>query len=87
MMNVVLQHRRCLVNDKKKRWSPLRKRRIRLITAYGPSYSSESFELHKILRAVRKGQFSAPAKFSAAITTLKSKFGTARRKFVDAWVR
>ncbi|KAI8509448.1 hypothetical protein Bbelb_132960 [Branchiostoma belcheri] len=32
----------------------------------GPSYRSKSFELHKILRAVRRGQFSAPAKFNPA---------------------
>ncbi|KAI8488020.1 Neurexophilin [Branchiostoma belcheri] len=35
----------------------------------GPSYRSESFELHKILRAVRRGQFSAPAKFTPAPPT------------------
>ena len=29
----------------------------------------QSFELHKILRAVRSGQFSAPAKFTYAPTT------------------
>ncbi|WAR29643.1 hypothetical protein MAR_003211 [Mya arenaria] len=50
-------------------WPPLRQRRIRSATAYGPSYRSESFELHKILRAVRSGQFSAPAKFTTAPTT------------------
>jgi len=67
----------------KKRWPLLRKRRIGSVTAYGPSYRFKSFELHKILRAVRKGQFSAPAKFTAAIfNNAKSKFDTARRKFV-----
>ncbi|KAI8499216.1 hypothetical protein Bbelb_229800 [Branchiostoma belcheri] len=35
----------------------------------GPSYRSESFELHKILRAVRRGKFSAPAKFTPAPPT------------------
>ena len=50
-------------------WPPLRQRRIRSATADGPSYRSESFELHKILRAVRSGQFSAPAKFTTAPTT------------------
>ena len=50
-------------------WPPLRQRRIRSATADGPSYRSESFELHKILRAVRSGQFSAPAKFITAPTT------------------
>ena len=50
-------------------WAPLRHRRIRSATADGPSYRSESFELHKILRAVRSGQFSAPAKFTYAPTT------------------
>ncbi|KAI8513912.1 hypothetical protein Bbelb_082360 [Branchiostoma belcheri] len=35
----------------------------------GPSYRSESFELRKILRAVRRGQFSAPAKFIPAPPT------------------
>ncbi|KAI8485920.1 hypothetical protein Bbelb_362410 [Branchiostoma belcheri] len=35
----------------------------------GPTYHSESFELHKILRAVRRGQFSAPAKFTPAPPT------------------
>ena len=53
-----------------KRWPPLRNRCIRSDTANGPAYRSDSFELHKILRAVRKGQFSAPAKFTAALTTL-----------------
>jgi len=53
-----------------KRWQPLRKRRIRSVTTYGPSYRFESVELHKILRAARKGQFSAPAMFTAAVTTL-----------------
>jgi len=57
-----------------KRWPPLRKRRIRSVTAYGSSYRSESFERHTILRAARKGQFSAPAKFIAAITTLSQSF-------------
>ena len=50
-------------------WPPLRQRRIRSATADGPSYRSESFELHKILRAVRSGQFSAPAMFTTAPTT------------------
>ena len=50
-------------------WPPLRQRRIHSATADGPSYRSESFELHKILRAVRSGQFSAPAKFTTAPTT------------------
>ena len=50
-------------------WPPLRQRRTRSATADSPSYRSESFELHKILRAVRRGQFSAPAKFTAAPTT------------------
>ncbi|KAI8503949.1 tripeptidyl-peptidase II Tpp2, partial [Branchiostoma belcheri] len=35
----------------------------------GPSYRSESFELHKILRAVRRGKISAPAKFTPAPPT------------------
>ncbi|KAI8510279.1 hypothetical protein Bbelb_127070 [Branchiostoma belcheri] len=35
----------------------------------GPSYRSESFELHKILRAVRRGKLSAPAKFTPAPPT------------------
>jgi len=30
-------------------------------------YRSESFELHKILRAMRKRQFSAPAKFTTSL--------------------
>ena len=64
-----------------KRWPPLRKHRIRSATAYSPSYRSESFKLHKILQAVRKGQFSAKAKFTAATTTNQS---LARHKFVDA---
>ena len=53
----------------KRSWAPLWHRRIRSATADGPSYRSESFELHKILRAVRSGQFSAPAKFTNAPTT------------------
>ena len=52
----------------------LRKRRIRSASAYCPSYCSESFELHKILRAVRKGQFSAPAKLQHFLKHNKSKF-------------
>jgi len=47
----------------------LRHRRIRLVTAYHPSVCFESFELHKILRVVRSGQFSAPEKFPTAPTT------------------
>ena len=35
----------------------------------GLSYRSESIELHKILRAVRRWQFSAPAKFTPAPPT------------------
>ena len=49
--------------------SPPLNRSIRSATADGPSYRSESFELHKILRAVRSRQFSAPAKFTYAPTT------------------
>jgi hypothetical protein len=37
--------------------------------ACGLSYRSESFELHKILRVVRSGKFSAQAKFTTASTT------------------
>jgi len=40
-----------------------------------------------LLRAVRNSQFSSPAKFTAAITTLSYIFGTATLKFADAWVR
>jgi len=53
-----------------KRWPPLRKRRIRSVTSYGPSYRSESFELHKKIASSKKVQFSAAAKFTTAITTL-----------------
>jgi hypothetical protein len=53
----------------------------------GPSYRPESFELRKILRAVRR-KFSALAKFTCIrFTNAQAKFGTARHKFVDAWVR
>jgi len=65
-MNTQTHHRSLLFN---RRWPPLRKIRIHSVTAYGPFYRSESFELHKILRAVRKGQFSAPAKFTSGLTT------------------
>ena len=65
-MNTQTHHRSLLFN---RRWPPLRKIRIHSVTAYGPFYRSESFELHKILRAVRKGQFSAPAKFTTGLTT------------------
>ena len=50
-------------------WPPLRQRRIRSAFADCPSYRSESFELHKILRAVRRGHFSTLAKFNTAPTT------------------
>ena len=53
-----------------KRWPPLRKHRICSVTIYGPSYRFKSFDLHKIWRAVRKGQFSALAMITAAITML-----------------
>jgi len=53
-------------------WPPLGKRLKRSVTAYGPSFRSECFELHQLLRAVRKG--SAPAKFIAALTTLSQSF-------------
>ena len=48
-----------------KRWPPWRNRRLRSVTAYGPSYRSASFE-HRTLRAVERGQISAPAKFTSA---------------------
>ena len=43
--------------------------RIRSVTAYGPSYRFESFELHKYCERWER-VFSAPAKCTAVITTL-----------------
>ena len=57
-------------------WAPLRHRHIRSATADGPSYRSESFDLHKILWAVRSGQFSTPAKFTYAPTTPSQSLAT-----------
>jgi len=37
-------------------------------TPYTFGHRSESFELHKLLRAVRKRLFSAPAKFTIGLT-------------------
>ena len=65
----VKSHRRSLLFNR--RWPPLRKRRIRLVTAC--FLRSECFELHKILRAQRKEQFSVLAKFITALTTISQR--------------
>ena len=77
------------------RWTEVGHRRIRSANADGPSYRSESFELHKILRAVRSGQFSAPAKFTYAPTTPSQSLapldessrtlGSARPRNLERW--
>jgi hypothetical protein len=59
------------------RCPPLRQPRIRSVTAYGPSYRFKSFELHKILRAMRTGQFFNSNKDNFRHNNAKSKFGTA----------
>ncbi|KAI8491804.1 hypothetical protein Bbelb_306090 [Branchiostoma belcheri] len=52
----------------------------------GPSYRSESFELHKILRAVRRGQFSAPAKLTPAPPTPSQSLASLDANYLDYWL-